>query len=228
MSWQAAALAHARRDYPREACGLVVFAEGRATYRPCRNLAEGDGQFVLDPQDYAAAEDTGEVVGVVHSHCGVPATPSQADLVMAERGSLPWHIVSLPTETWHVFQPQGYRAPLIGRAFVHGVLDCYSLIRDWYLQERGIELPDYDRRDEWWRRGGNLYLQHFREAGFVDGAELHHGAVLLMQIASDVPNHGAIYLENGTILHHIHGRLSSREVYGGYWRKHTVKVLRHA
>jgi len=109
------------------------------------------------------------------------------------------------------------------------VLDCYSLIRDWYRQERGIDLPDFTRFDEWWRRGENLYLDNFSGAGFheVESSDMNPGDVLLMQVASPVPNHAAIYLGDGLILHHLQGRLSSRDVYGGYWQKITTHTLRH-
>lgn len=230
MTWQIAALAHAQQAFPREACGLVVVRKGRARFWPCRNDATRADAFELNAEDYAAAEDDGQVVGVFHSHCHIPATPSEADLVMCERGRLPWHIVSLPNEVWFEFKPSGYRPPLVGRPFSHGVLDCYSLVRDWYLEERGIALPDFRRRDDWWLLGDNLYLDNYRAAGFaetsLDGVQ--RGDVLLMQVASNVPNHAAVYLGDDMILHHVHGRLSSRDVFAGYWRKHTVKALRHA
>ena len=38
---------------------------------------------------------------------------------------------------------------------------------------------------------------------------------------------GAIYLDQGIVLHHVQGRLSSRDVYGGYYQKVTAKVLKH-
>jgi proteasome lid subunit RPN8/RPN11 len=228
MSWRDQALQHAQQEAPREACGLVVVVKGREVYRPCRNTAMGDDQFGIDPEDYAEAEDRGEVVAVVHSHPNGAPLPSEADLVGCEASGLEWHIVALPSAAWHSFKPTGYRAPLVGRQFVHGVLDCYAIVRDWYAQERGVTLPDFERHDDWWLRGGDLYRDNFRRAGFETCDELHPGAVLLMQIASPVPNHAAIYLGDDTILHHVHGRLSSRDVFGGYWRKATVMVLKHA
>ena len=48
-----------------------------------------------------------------------------------------------------------------------------------------------------------------------------------MQVASPVPNHAAVYLGDGLILHHLQGRLSSRDVYGGYWQKITTHILRY-
>lgn len=218
--------AHAAREQPRECCGLAVVRRGKLRYWPCRNTA-AEAEFAIHPEDQAAAEDAGEVVAICHSHVYLPPQPSEADRVMCERTGLPWLIISWPTGTHTIIEPTGYRAPLVGRPFVHGVLDCYTLVRDYYAS-LGIELPDYEREEEWWLRGGDLYRAHFAEAGFVAVAgppKVHDG--LLMQVASPVPNHAAVMVEPGIILQHCHGRLSSRDVYGGYWRKVTTHVLRH-
>jgi proteasome lid subunit RPN8/RPN11 len=229
---QALALAHAADEFPREACGLLAIHKGRETYVPCRNIGVGTDQFVIHPEDYVRADRLGEIVGVFHSHPNLTAEPSQADKVACEATALPWFIVSYPSGQWHEMQPSGYIAPLVGRAWAHGILDCYSVIRDWYRAERGIDLPNFDRFDEWWKRGQNLYLDNFGSAGFealgaVQSQDMDVGDVLLMQVASPVPNHAAIYLGDGLILHHLQGRLSSRDVYGGYWQKITTHILRH-
>jgi cell wall-associated NlpC family hydrolase len=51
--------------------------------------------------------------------------------------------------------------------------------------------------------------------------------VVLMQVKSKVANHGAVYLGDDKLLHHLHGRLSCHDVYGGYWARHTLAVVRH-
>ena len=220
--------AHAERDYPRESCGLVVVRKGRKRYMPVRNVAEKNEHFVMHPQDQADAEDAGEVLLVVHSHPNLPPVPSQADLVGCEASGLPWLIVNWPVGTVHQFAPSGYVAPLYGRQFSHGVLDCYAFIRDYYRQELGTELSDFDRPDEWWLKGLDLYRDGFAAAGFerVTGPMQAHD-VLLMRVASPVPNHGAVYLGDGRIGHHQMGRLSSRDVFGGWYEKVTVTTLRH-
>lgn len=227
--------AHAAKESPRECCGLVVVIKGRSRYWPCQNLAIGTEHFELSPEDYAAAEDAGEIVAVVHSHPFANCAPSEADRVACERSKLRWHIVGYPTNTWSEISPTGYKTPLVGRVFAHGVLDCYALVRDYYAETLSIELPDFPRRDGWWQKGSNgeppqnLYLDNFEKAGFVRALrepQLHD--VLLMQVQADVPNHAAIYLGNETILHHLHSRLSSRDAYGGYWAKHTTQVLEYA
>lgn len=221
-------ITHAAEESPRESCGLVVVKKGKPVYIKCRNIAEKNEHFVIHPEDQQKAEDAGEVIAVVHSHPFISLKPSEADLVGCEATQVPWVIVNHPTGEMVTIEPSGYKAPLIGRTFHHGVLDCYSLIRDYYKEVLSIALPDFERRDEWWLKGENLYLDGFSKAGFVEVQDMKEHDVLLMKVASKVPNHGAVLEKNGTIIHHQMGRLSSRDVYGGWYRKVTVKILRHS
>ncbi|MDR0701333.1 MAG: C40 family peptidase [Azoarcus sp.] len=225
-------LEHAAQTQPRECCGLAVVQRGRLHYVACRNLAARADEFEIAPSDWAVAEDGGEIVAVCHAHIYASPEPSMADQAMCEQSALPWLIVSWPGGTCKVIEPKGWRAPLVGRAFRHGVLDCYALVRDYYRETLGIDLPDFSREDDWWLRGGDLYRENFEAAGFVqigDGQcrdiRVHDG--LLMQVASPVPNHSGVIVEGGQLLQHCHGRLSSRDIFGGYWRKVTTHVLRH-
>lgn len=220
---------HAAACFPLESCGLVVIRKGKERYWPCRNMARAQDHFQIDPRDYAQAEDTGDVVTIVHSHPNSAPQPSQADLVSCETTGLPWAIVNWPTGAVCEFQPSRYQAPLIGRVFSHGVLDCYSIIRDYYRETLSIVLPDFERQDDWWMTGADLYRDNFGKAGFyqIAQSDLRPHDVILMQLCATKTNHGAVYLGDGIILHHPMNRLSGRDPYGGFWAKITSLVLRH-
>ena len=231
-SLRADLIAHARAEYPRECCGVIIKTAAGHRYHRARNVLSGDDagdRFELHPADLAAAEDEGAVLAIVHSHPDACANPSQADRVMCERTECAWVIVGYPSEAIVTLEPSGYEAPLVGREFHHGTLDCYTLIRDYYRTRLGIDLPDFRRDDAWWERGETLYRDGFADAGFVavEGEPQAHD-VLLMQVATrGVENHGAVFIGDGTILHHLYGRLSGHDVWGGYWQQHTTLVLRH-
>lgn len=224
-------LLHAKEEYPNECCGLAVIVKGKLQYKRCRNANPGR-QFMIAPEDYADCEDLGEIVGVCHSHVNESVEPSVADKIGIENTKVPWLIVNPSTGAWSITNPSGFKLDLIGREFKHGTVDCLTLIRDYYIQELNIYFPDPIREDDWWLKGQDLYRDNFAANGFVKvgGSEFKDFKkhdVIIMQVSSPVPNHGAVYIGNNTIMQHCQGRLSSRDVYGGFWRKATNMVLRH-
>lgn len=230
--WQVSALEHAKAEAPRECCGLVLIIKGRKRYWPCKNLSEDNNFFVMDPMDYARGEDTGTVIAIVHSHPTTPAIASEADKMACEQYKLPWYIVSLLGNRWCSIRPNGYEAPLIGREWVWGVSDCWTLVRDWYKREMGLKLRDWDRpvSADAFRRSP-LFESCLAETGFVDtGNDLpEKGDAVLMRLdGSPGLNHVAIFVGEQKILHQLQGRLSSRDRWDSYWQKVTGRIVRYS
>jgi proteasome lid subunit RPN8/RPN11 len=76
-------VAHAEREAPNEACGLILFRNGRAErYEPGRNAAASPYRFELefDDPDVWFAEDEGYELAVFHSHLSSPPRPSRTDV----------------------------------------------------------------------------------------------------------------------------------------------------
>ena len=232
-----AAQAHAAECYPDESCGLIVLAEDGERYVPCYNSHQKPSEhFRLTGEDYADAEELGEIKAVVHSHPNSSASPSDADRVQCEASELPWHILSIGMVDgvaefgdMGYCEPCGYQAPLEGRQFAHGILDCFTLFKDFLYREYGIVVSNYEREDEWWNNGQELYsMDRLNAEGFFRiEDDPRRGDVILMNVRSKVPNHAGVYLGDGQMLHHLHGRLSRVEPYGGYWAERTCYVVRH-
>ncbi len=231
MSWKEEALSHAKVEDPKECCGLLLNIKGKERYYPCRNLSMTNHQcFILDPEDYVRADNTGEITGIVHSHPITPPTPSQADLVSCESSNLPWYIVNPKTEQWGYCEPNGYKAPIVGREWVWGVTDCWSLVRDWYKEEKNIELRDWQRPTTPEEFIKNPMFERCAEAtGFRElepNEKLENGDLLFMSIMDVGLNHVAIFID-GDVLHHLSSRLSCKEPYSPWYLKCTGKRLRY-
>ncbi len=232
MTWQDDALKHAQELDPYECVGLVVIVKGKETYLRCRNIAlDPKETFVLDPDDYVRASDAGEIARVVHSHPHTAPVASEADKLHAEKHALPWNIVNPRTGEWGEYEPCGYKPGLIGREWIWSVQDCWSLVRDYY-KEQGLELRDWDRPpspDEFLK--SPMFEGAYAATGFreLTGTEsLEKDDLLLMSINSPGLNHCGVFLGSDTVLHHLSGRLSSRDIYSGWLQSCTGKRLRHA
>lgn len=88
-SFYQAITAHARSDYPEEACGLLRGRDGCVSdILPARNVASNPHQdYQVDAQSLLQAlrwEDEGdELVAIYHSHPTTPAYPSAVDAANA-------------------------------------------------------------------------------------------------------------------------------------------------
>jgi [CysO sulfur-carrier protein]-S-L-cysteine hydrolase len=76
-------VAHARKEAPNEACGLVAFRDGVAErYLPGENTLASPYRFELRPRDPADffLEDEGYELAVFHSHPETAPRPSRTDI----------------------------------------------------------------------------------------------------------------------------------------------------
>ena len=231
MNWQEEALNHAKIEDPKECVGLLLNIRGKEKYFPCRNLSMTAHQcFIIDPEDYVKADNTGEIKAIVHSHPVTPPFPSEADKLGCEQSKLPWHIVNPKTEQWGYYEPCGYKPPLKGRPWVWGVTDCWSLVRDFYKEAKNIELLDYERPvtpQEF--NDVPLFERYAERTGFKEldpNETLKNGDILLMSIMYNTLNHVAIFLD-GDVLHHLTDRLSCKEPYSAWLQKCTGKRYRY-
>lgn len=205
---QAAAIRkHARAEYPRECCGLIV----NDLYRPLKNVHPTPlTHFKIAPQDLKGVTYS----AVVHSHPDGLDMPSAADLAAQRASGVPWVIVKVTEHGCKVPFILGNEAePLIGRRFRYGVNDCFTLIRDWLqTQGQGHLAPEINYDWNWWSKGESLYMDNYAAAGWIETVSPTAGCVGFMKtMGSPVPNHAAVLTGDGWLLHHQQGHLSKCE-----------------
>jgi proteasome lid subunit RPN8/RPN11 len=97
-----AIVAHARKDHPDEACGVVAGAEGTdrpERFLPMLNAARSPTFYEFDSADllklYRDMDDRGEVpVVIYHSHTATEAYPSRTDISYASEPEAHYVLVS--------------------------------------------------------------------------------------------------------------------------------------
>jgi len=219
---------YAMSKFPEEACGIVVDEGDGYIFIPKPNIADDPlNNFKIDGRSYASVSKkaTGEPnsIAVWHSHPNSLYGFSQADMetqmMMGVPMGITWlneHGETVPNSTFWLGDTLEI-APLLGRPFIHGLYDCFSLARDYYRLQ-GYEIKDFPRPEEWWmlpedNPKHNMYMDCMKECGFhvIGLEEAKVGDVVLAKILSPVNNHAAVILDNGLILHHLHNRLSQRQ-----------------
>jgi cell wall-associated NlpC family hydrolase len=106
------------------------------------------------------------------------------------------------------------------------------LCRDYYKEELGIELVDWDRPND-----PNDFIKRpmfdacFEATGFRElkpDEDLKKGDLLLMSISSTGLNHIGVYLGQQILLHHLQNRLSSRDLLDEWLLNCVGRRIRYA
>ncbi len=234
MTWKESFKTYAQEQTPNEACGLLAIIDGKETFWPCKNLAEGKHEFfMLDPDDWVECEDTGEVIGVIHSHPVGAAIASDADKASCEHIGFPYYIYSINQDHWTKIEPSGWKAPsLIGRRFIWGKYDCWSIVTDWLKENKNIEIPYWQRPKTLKEFAENPEFEYalpklnFKKQEKTDN--LKTGDVLLFTGAKQKLSHVAVYIGDSMILNHNFKALSCRQQLNLNYQKALKGVYRYA
>ncbi|HEX7354415.1 MAG TPA: M67 family metallopeptidase [Mycobacteriales bacterium] len=110
-----AMVAHARRDHPDEACGVITGVGGRAArFLEMDNAARSPTFYEFDSADllqlYREMDDRDEEPFVIyHSHTATEAYPSRTDISYASEPGAHYVLVSTREELGDVAEVRSYR-----------------------------------------------------------------------------------------------------------------------
>jgi proteasome lid subunit RPN8/RPN11 len=224
---QTAIRAYAEAAHPAEACGFVL---NDGSVVECTNTATEPDTFVISAAETALYLD--DAVASWHSHADY-ADLSFADVNASKALNLPYAVWNCAGSELFYFDPR-QSSGLLGRPWMYGGYDCYSAVRDWYSQQMGVQMGDYERlyEGEWSQRGFTHFEENFAAEGFVQipkTADLQRGDVLMMKIRNDhTCNHVAVLEDPAAnkIFQHLVNRKSEVMSYSGYFRDNTCMVVR--
>jgi len=101
-------IAHGRRAYPKEACGIVAGPVGEEDHvvvqvYPMSNVEDSPIGYAMDPREQLSVEQSmrqrrQRMVGIYHSHTATEAYPSSVDVSLAISPDVSYVLVSLRTD----------------------------------------------------------------------------------------------------------------------------------
>jgi proteasome lid subunit RPN8/RPN11 len=100
-----ALIAHAKKDFPLEACGILGGTDGVVSeLYPMANTDRSNEHFTMEPKEqFGVIKDLrakGKVMlAIYHSHPETPARPSEEDIRLALTPDVSYVIISLAGET---------------------------------------------------------------------------------------------------------------------------------
>lgn len=209
---------HARENAPNECCGILKIK---------------NGQFVLEKKEsnqkhlFFIKEVSEDASFIYHSHVFSSSLPSQSDINNSNYFNIPYYIYSVKDDSFYLYN-RG-KLPLIDRPYCNNIADCLSLAQDFYA-EKGINILDVfiDRsKEEWWLKE-NLFLENikFSRLRVIQDRKLKENDLILMSVNSKFPNHCAVYIGGGKILHQVRNQPSCIEPLSGIWLKSVKYVCR--
>ena len=141
---------HAEQQFPNESVGFVV--DGK--YVPIKNShANPEDHFKVAPKTIAKYSKS--IQAIIHSHNITvdPVTnkprhhpfPSYEDMVTQLKWNVPFGIQLINDAgsgniLWWGYEPKDI-PPLEGRPYIHGVYDCFSLLRDYFKLTINVDIP---------------------------------------------------------------------------------------
>lgn len=109
-------------------------------------------------------------------------------------------------------------------------LDCFGVVVLFYKEILGIKLPDYTGYDgNWYRIGSDAVLTDklnesaavWRSVGTPEKYD-----ILVFKFSSKVPNHCAIYMGNGMMLHAYENTPVVLDRFNSFWKSRLFNIMR--
>lgn len=209
-------------QFPREACGFIL---NNNEFITLENIhPEPLSNFLTCPFEYLKYKD--QIKYIFHSHTREDSnkplesylTPSKSDMQNQMLFNVPWVLLACDVNRsthCEIFGWQIIRDDFIGKTFVHGIRDCYSLVRNYFYKTKGCLLKEIPRENFWWESDENLYMKSFKSVGFSEvfreNNKFEVNDLLLFKIGRTKSiNHAGVYIGNGWMLHHLYHGLSSK------------------
>lgn len=203
--------AHAEESRPHECGGIIVKNSFGLIAERCKNISPTPEKHCLLSRDEIISKSKGsELVYFYHSHPdGETDDFSWEDKYVSEKLKLKLILYCSKNESFKIYKPRGWIAPLVGRDYRLGVFEDSELVEDYYrkyLNTRfakiAISTSETAKTVSSLEEMINLIIKSGFK--FVKDLKKHD----LLALGEENEEHLGIYLGNGIVLHHPHGEKS--------------------
>tara|TARA_R100000664_G_C2757250_1_gene145403 strand:+ start:1888 stop:2625 length:738 start_codon:yes stop_codon:yes gene_type:complete len=229
---------HALEEKPKECCGLLIERKAVKEIYPCRNSSEQPTQhFSINPSDYVKASARGKIKAVYHSHNSGNEKFSVNDMFNSRAHKLNYILYNTVKNSFSFFDFKKNKTFLYNRIFKIGKSDCYTIVKEYY-EELGIKLEGENTLgDDWYKKNPNLIAELFKlnetnpDLPILElppNSELkEHDVIVFEFIKGAGPNHVAVYLGDGNMIHHPRNKYPCIEALNPIYQKKMYKIYRH-
>lgn len=215
---------YASKHQDEEISGFIV--NGKIV--PCRNSANNkSNNVIICPEDYLKASILGHIDFVYHTHNSDNLNFSELDKLTLKNHSLKGILYNTKLNKFKIFI-NGEINNYVGKKFEINKSDCFVLTKNYYHNELGIKISDYQYDDNWFSKNPTILIDNYKKEGFLEVSEPQkHDIILINYKINDPPKHIVIYLGNNLILHQPRNKESLIEFYSDVYKRRTTHILRH-
>lgn len=220
---------HAIKDSPFECCGFVVEHKSNFFCIPVKNIAKDkENDFRISTQDFLNIKSNFNILYIYHSHPQDNFDFSNSDKISADRLQINYILYCCKNNEFKIYEANTFKNKYIGRFYEYRKYDCFTLIRDYYLNELNQNLDinytesiiDIDVKQYFIDNYKNKNLRMISA-----NEKIKENDILLIDGIRN-NSHCALYLGNNKILHQPMFSFSKIENYCNFHRRHTDLVFR--
>jgi len=229
---------HALENRSKECCGVVLEKERELKTFRCTNVSEkADKHFSIRPLDYVLAADEGNIKAVYHSHNSNNDQFSPNDMLNSKSHNLPFILYCSKKDSFSFFDPKKSKTFLYDRIFKIGESDCYTVIKEYY-KNLGVDLSGENKLgDDWHKKNPELIQELFDlnknnpDLPIIELSPstslIKHDVIVFEFVKGRGPNHVAVFLGDGNIMHHPRNKYLCIEPLNKSLTKTICKIYRH-
>ena len=218
------------KDFPNESCGFIVKDKNQFICVPCKNISMHPNQtFEISSMDFLKTKLLyNKIYYIYHSHVDEDSDYfSDQDEKCAENLNIPIILYHIKKNIFKIHSVVEISNSYIGRFYEYRKYDCFTLIRDFYKNEKNIDLK-VEYKEDLYELDVKAKIYNFHHLNNLDIIDKNDQLKVddILFFNGFGTKHLGLYLGEDKILHQPMLGFSKIENYCNFYRRHTDLILR--